>query len=142
MTKRFLAGLHPLLGTMGIWMTNAGIDVETNTSNQNFALSPDVKMEQIWFSGVAGVAINTTTIVYYPAALAKRPYIYFFLAFSNTQIEYPYPLSMTVANINEGVSLGMRVYLNRIEMSNGFGGNPSGGSVYFHYMVFRRSIGS
>lgn len=126
-----------MLGTMGIWMTNAGIDVETNTSSQNFALSPDVKMEQIWFSGVVGLANLASTTISYPAALSKRPYIFFVNTPGSSSVEYPYNLSQTVTAINTAYAVGIRVFLDRIEIQNN-----SGLTVYYHYMVFRRSIGS
>lgn len=137
MTKRFLAGLHPLLGTMGIWMTNAGIDVETNTDSQNFALSPNAKMEQIWFSGVVSLNNGDSVTINFPAALAKRPYIFFVNTPSGSSIEYPYPLSQSVASINTAYAVGIRVYVDRIEITN-----SSGLPVNYHYMVFRRTIGS
>lgn len=136
-TPRFLSGLHPLLGTMGIWMTNAGIDVSTNTIQENFALSPDVKMEQVWLSGAVGLNPSTSTSIPYPVALTNRPYVYFQVGFSSGLIAYPYPLGMVGPSANVAFAVGLRVYNNRIDITNG-----QAIGFWIHYMVFRRTIGS
>lgn len=138
MTQRFLAGFHPGFGAMGIWLSQAGIDVTQAGPAANFLLRSDLKYEQIVLSGSVSVASGATVIVALPANLIKQPYV---MLTANTQgtLEYPSDLNATAP----GGASGNEVTFSPLILSDQLRFfNPSYTTIVGWFMVFNRSVGS
>jgi hypothetical protein len=139
MTRRFLAGRHPGFGTMGIWLSQPGIDVSQAGPAANFILRSDMKYEQIVLSGTVLCAPGQTVSVMLPTDLVTQPYVMLHGNIS-TDVEYPSNLNAvggTGANPNE-IYFYTNINRNQLQFYNPNEQQNIGG----FFMVFNRSFGT
>lgn len=145
MTDRFLAGLHPTLGTMGVWLSYPGVDVKTATLDSQYLLRPETKNDQVVLSGSIFIAIGGAPVtISYPITFAKIPYVFFHAYTSSGAASYPYDLNLAATQYTVGgVTVhdtygGMSLFSNGFQFSNP---NPNW-DLYLDYHVYNRSIGT
>lgn len=133
MVDRFLAGYHPTLGRMGVWLSRPGIDVKFATLESQFLLSTDYKNYQVFLAGAVGISAGSSATVYFPEAIDTAPYVSF----------------------NESVEYSFNYYPFRLDLQPDYYdvvAYPSTGSVTFsnatpygvivHYRILSRGVGT
>jgi hypothetical protein len=138
MTRRFLWGYHPNFGTIGGFLSKPGWDVLAPSDLTNFLLLPHFKHEQIVQAGVVACGPGSQVVMPLPANFAKKPYVTFQVS-QNGNNQYPHDLNLTanppstVAEINGTCS----IFGDKLTFSNG-----SSAGLFYHFMVFYRSVSS
>lgn len=138
---RFLAGIHPLSGEAGVWMSKAGIDVRSTLSPDNFLLMPSRKFEQIVLAGEVYLPVGSSIFdIYYGATLTKFPYIFIQPSTSPSVIYYPHDFNINLPayanHVNRTLTVSLALWNNRISVQN----ISDTYGLYLQYFVLHRSI--
>jgi hypothetical protein len=138
MTQRFLAGFHPGFGTMGVWLSQAGVDVTQAGPAANFILRPDVKYWQIIMSGFVAVGSGQQVDIAMPADMVRHPYVWVKGNIDPAQ-EYPCNVNAAGGTGSNPAEINFSAFIWRDKISIY---NPNEQySLYGTYMVFNRSLG-
>lgn len=138
---RFFAGVHPLSGELGVWMSKNGIDVRSTLNPANFLLMPSRKFEQIVKAGEIYIPANTPgTSVYYDTSFTKSPYIFFMSSTSASVIYHPHSPDISLPAYSNHAHRTLMIYLSiwgdRIHFQN----VSDTYGLYVSYFVLHRSI--
>lgn len=127
MTRRLIAGRHPLDGSYGIWLSKPGIDAGATLAIDNFLLAPIAKNDMVLMSGVASAGV----FVAFPYTLNGRPYVYYWPTNVTSADHYPFPVTLATSSGD----MACTVTTSGMTFTDG-----SGLGLVFNYLVTSREF--
>ncbi|WP_152539992.1 hypothetical protein [Afipia sp. P52-10] len=135
MVARFLAGYHPTLGRMGIWLSRSGLDVTLASAESQFLLSTDYKNEQIFLSGRVTVIHGSQEIVAFPETLDAPPFVSWNESYPDGVNYYPFRIDLTTS-APQSYSVSCYSYADKVTFVN-----STEFDLYVFYRVLCRRFG-